>query len=231
MKGIVVSGLVIAFALLVSVLPAANVLASDEPQANSHDEQANPHDEIERIRARRHLRTNGMGSNSTENALAIPKELTPFVHGDEIPVYVDTADLEETGRLDYVLVVGTEDSEDKTMRIISRAASGALSVALSRGDVILCDGCGGMDEGRSIGVGKGAIEIQNTSGSASSGDQITCLFRYSKASQQWLLIDRIVFGWSVNTPEGTSETSVQHETAKDFGVVSLAGADISDRCY
>lgn len=220
MKGAVVIWPFIAIAILVGIWPAANALASNESQTD-------PHAELERARARRHLRTNGIGPNSAEYAVAVPGELAPFVRSDEIPLYIGTADLEKTGRLDYVLVVGTEDSGDKTMRIISRAASGALSVILSRNDVIVCDECGGMDRGASIGLGKGAIELSNASGDAYGGHETLCLFRYSRTSNQWLLVDSIDFEYS----ENGADTSVLHQTAKDFGAVSLADARLSDHCY
>lgn len=232
-KGIFACGLIVVAVLMPGALPAADAFASGGPNVHGREEQANPHDAIERVRARLHLRTKGLIADlidNPEDAPAIPKELTPFVRSNEIPAYVDAADLEETGRLDYILVVTNEDSGDRTMRIISRAASGALNVVLSRDDLTGCDECGGTSGGTTISVGKGAIEFQNATGSAGGGGEVTCLFRYSKASEQWLLVDRMEFGWDVDTTNETTDTSFIQKTAKDFGVVSLASADIFDRC-
>ncbi|AIF45962.1 hypothetical protein [Dyella japonica] len=190
-----------------------------------------PHDNLERIRASRHLVTMAVMKNDRAHAVDIPTELVPFMSATEIPVYINKADLEETGRQDYVLVVGAEDSEDKILRVISRDASGTLKLVLSRSDVLMCDGCGGMDEGSSIGLGKGTIEIRNIQGSASGGIDVTCLFRYSKTSRLWLLVDQATFLWSTDVPQGESQTSVQHKTAKDFGAVSLAGPKLFEHCF
>lgn len=222
MKGAV--GLVIAVTLLVGVSPTGKVAASGGPQGN-------PLGELERLRAARHLDTSGVGESVPEHAVEVPAELSPFVHGDEIPVYVSSADLEETGRQDYVLVVGTEGSEDKTLRIISRDSSGSLKIVLSRDGALMCDGCGGMHEGSSIGLGKGTIELDNTSGDASGGGEVNCLFRYSKASKKWMLVDATEFYASHAMPGGKAEFFVKHQTAKDLGTVSLADDKVPELCF
>lgn len=224
MKSAVVVGLILSVTLSVGVLPAAKVAASDGPQED-------PLSGLERIRAGRHLDTSGVGQNAPEHAVEVPAELSPFVHGEEIPVYVSSADLEETGRQDYVLVVGTEGSEDKTLRIISRDAPGSLKLVLSRDGVLMCDGCGGTHEGSSIGLGKGTIELDNTSGDAYSGGEVNCLFRYSKRSKKWLLVDMTVFQASHSVPGGKAEVFVKRQTARDFGTVSLADDKVTELCF
>jgi len=127
------------------------------------------------------------GDDDSQQRVAVPAELTPFVPPGATAVEWHRADLNLDGRPDYLLVI-EHHCDERTLRLVVRQTDGALTLAAESDHLITCRSCGGMYGGYAGAIlGRGSFTIQQETGSAAAGLGEKVTFVWSKKSKTWFV--------------------------------------------
>jgi hypothetical protein len=127
------------------------------------------------------------GVDNSQEKVRVPAELAPFVPSDATAVEWHRADLNLDGRLDYFLVI-EHHCDERTLLLVVRTASGALTLAASSDHIITCRSCRGQYGGyvgAHVRRGSFTIDQQNSTGSCGMGETLT--FAWSTARHTWVV--------------------------------------------
>jgi len=131
-------------------------------------------------------------------AVKIPAELQAFVEADTKPIEFKSADLNNDGKTDYILVLANsklgpdEEYNDESKRptlIIIRGADGTLAEAARNELAAGCAACGGImgDPFEGVTACKGTFTVTNSGGSRDRWS-FEYTFNYSRKDNAWQLV-------------------------------------------
>jgi hypothetical protein len=164
----------------------------------------------------------------TQDKPDLPAELKPFVPAGYDPLSVDSADLDNDGVKDYVLVLqkkGDTDEGSRPLLVITKARDGTLRQRARNDKLVYCASCGGVmgDPYQGVEAKPGRFAVSHYGGSASRW-AVTYRFAYSRRDSAWQLVRVEEESFHSGDPEKTLKKHV-YVPPKDFGKIDLADFD------
>src|SRR5688572_25581718 len=133
-----------------------------------------------------------------QDAVNIPDEVKPFVGKAKIPIALESGDLNDDGRKDFILVLSDVLSKDasheevareRAVLIFVREANGSLSLAARNDLVAFCKNCGGAfgDPFEGVVIRGTRFTVMNYGGSNDRWSY-SYTFNYSRRDKTWQLV-------------------------------------------
>ena len=174
-------------------------------------------------------------ANGQIEAVKIPAEAKSFVEQHAKPIALESADLNNDGLKDYILVLERENptlkdeydypKNQRPLLILVRGTDNKLTEAKRNETIVMCSDCGGMmgDPFAGVTVGKNTFTVNHYGGSAWrwSADY---KFNYSRIDKTWQLVRIEKTSFHAADQNKTIKRKVM-TPPKDFGKVDIADFD------
>jgi len=166
--------------------------------------------------------------------IKIPDEVKPFVENGMVAIALESGDLNGDGTKDFILVLAKpvadtsryDDAGDafRPTLILTRNASGKLSVASRNDAVAFCRNCGGVmgDPFQGVEIHGAGFTVANYGGSNWRWSN-EFRFSYSRRDKQWQLVS--VKETSFNSLDPGKEKNTVYTPPKSFGLISFSDFD------
>jgi|GEM_PF-734957 len=167
----------------------------------------------------------------------IPPDIAPFVEKGAKAIALESADLNNDGLKDYILVYERRNPTQKDafdypanqrpLLILLRDKDNKLSAAKSNEKMVMCSQCGGIfgDPFSGISIGKNTFTVNHYGGSAWRWTA-DYKFNYSRIDKTWQLVEIEKTSYhNVRPMKETLKKTVL--TPKDFGKIDIADFDPS----
>lgn len=166
-------------------------------------------------------------AQSTE--VKVPKDVEPFIEKGAKAIALESADLNNDGRKDYILVFerpipeGSDDdmpSDQRPLLILVREKDGSLTEAKRNEELVYCRNCGGVfgDPFEGIDVGPGTFTVMHYGGSAWRWT-VSAKFNYSRIDKTWQLVRYETSSFHTSNP---NKAKRKIKLPKNFGKVDIA---------
>jgi hypothetical protein len=166
--------------------------------------------------------------------IKIPDEVKPFVENGMVAIALESGDLNGDGTKDFILVLTKpvadpsryDDAGDafRPTLILTRNASGKLSVASRNDAIAFCRNCGGVmgDPFQGVEIQGAGFTVANYGGSNWRWSN-EFRFSYSRRDKQWQLVS--VKETSFNSLDPGKEKNTVYTPPKSFGLISFSDFD------
>ncbi|MEJ7622672.1 MAG: hypothetical protein WKF34_01645 [Pyrinomonadaceae bacterium] len=174
-----------------------------------------------------------MTTAAQNDALKIPAEVAPFVEVGTKAIAIESADLNNDGSRDFILVLEKEKpalgkydlpERSRPLLILTRAADGKLALAARNELVVLCKECGGVfgDPFEGVRAGRGTFTVDHYGGSNWRW-KIAYRFNYSRRDKTWQLVRVDNLSYHTSNP---NKMKTEIETPpRHFGKVGITEFD------
>jgi hypothetical protein len=169
-----------------------------------------------------------------DDTVKIPDEVKPFVEKQRIPIALKTGDLNADGRKDLVLVVSDvvpenapyeEGAGERSVLILIREASNALTLAARNDLVAMCKNCGGAMGDPFAGVAiRGTRFTVSNYGGSNSRWAYDYTFNYSRRDRTWQLVSVKETNFHALDPKRTERVRT-YTPPKHFGLITFGEFD------
>lgn len=169
-----------------------------------------------------------------QDEVKMPDEVKRFVEKDRIPIALETGDLNNDGRKDYILVISDvvnadapyeEGAGERSVLILVREANGSFTMAGRNDLVAMCKNCGGAfgDPFAGIAIRGTRFTVSNYGGSNSRW-AYDYTFNYSRRDKTWQLVRVEETNFHALDPKRTEKRHI-YIPPKDFGLITFADFD------
>jgi hypothetical protein len=165
-------------------------------------------------------------------------ELKPFIEKGTRLLRTASADLNDDGTTDYILVLEKQkekpddpDIEEgqRPLLILVRDATGALRLVKRNDKIILCSTCGGMfgDAFQGIEAGTKTFTVSHFGGSGGCRWENIYKFNYSRRDKTWQLVATEEFEThpTDGNPDNDYKERKTYTPSKDYGKIDIADFD------
>jgi hypothetical protein len=174
------------------------------------------------------LPTNALAQS--DSGLKIPADVKAFVEPGATALWLESADLNGDGTLDFILVTenvmkaeSDDARDDRQLLILVRGADGKLTLAKRNEKVVYCRSCGGAfgDPFAGVEVKRGGFTVKNYGGSSWRWSE-SYEFKYSSRDRTWQLVRVVQENFNALEPK---KIKTKIRTPKNFGKIDLADFD------
>lgn len=166
--------------------------------------------------------------------LPVPADIKPFIPKRQGLIFLKSADLNKDGRLDRLLVLQKNASQEdeeaddhRELQILIQGADGKLTLAKRGPHVILCQKCGGVmgDPFQDIEVKGATFKIMHYGGSRYRWSYETT-FGYSRIDNTWQLTTVKMESDDIHQPKAHKEKT--YKPPRDFGKIAIGELNLED---
>lgn len=174
----------------------------------------------------------GVAAFAQTAEVKVPAKVKPFVEANAKAIALESADLNNDGRKDFILVFEREKTElddygmperQRPLLILISDKSGNLTEAKRNEDIVYCSTCGGVfgDPFAGITVGPGTFTVDHYGGSAWRWTR-SAKFNYSRIDKTWQLVKFETSSYHTSDP---NKVKKKIHLPKTFGKVDIADFD------
>jgi hypothetical protein len=167
-----------------------------------------------------------------DSDIKVPEKIKPFIEANAKAIALESADLNNDGRKDYVLVFERATAEgdqaemperQRPLLILISDKDGKLTEAKRNEEIVYCSSCGGVfgDPFEGITVGPGTFTVNHYGGSNWRWTN-AAKFNYSRIDKTWQLVRYESSSFHTSKPNSVKR---KVRLPKTFGKIDIADFD------